>query len=145
MATLLGAYLYKGYFMFLHQKLDERKWIKIKILELKNNALKFNTDQDNLLKQLLVLLDKLQTMNLIIHKVNNDSIIEISGTKLNLNTAIELRNTVKAKIDIISELIKANVEKLDVLALMAQRDNMLAEYSALDSAINQADWKIQID
>lgn len=131
--------------MFLYQKLYERAWIKQKISELRCNALKFTTGQDDILKQLLFLLDKLQNINLVIHKVNNESIIEIAGTKINLNTAIEIRSTIKAKIDIMSELITADIGKLDVLVLIAQRDTMLAEYSALDSAINQADWKIQID
>ena len=131
--------------MFLRQKLDERKWVKCKISELRQSALKFTEHQDDVLKQLLSLLDKLQTINLVIHKVNNNSVIEIAGTKVTLNTAIELRNTIKTKIGIMSELIVADTGKLDILALMGQRDNMLAEYSALDSAINQADWKIQID
>lgn len=131
--------------MFLYQKLYERAWIKQKISELRCNALKFTIGQDDILKQLLFLLDKLQNINLVIHKVNNESIIEIAGTKINLNTAIEIRSTIKAKIDIMSELIAEDIGKLDVLVLIAQRDIMLAEYSALDSAINQADWKIQID
>lgn len=130
--------------MFLRQKLDERVWLKKKIKELKNNAFEFTSRQDELLKQLIVLMDKLQSINLILNKVNNESIIEIAGTKLSLQTAVEIRSTMKNKIDIISELIALDTGKLDVLSLMVQRDIIIEEYMTVNSAISQADWKIQI-
>jgi len=130
--------------MFLRQKLDERVWLKKKIKELKNNAFEFTSRQDELLKQLIVLMDKLQSINLILNKINNESIIEIAGTKLSLQTAVEIRSTMKDKIDIISELIALDTGKLDVLSLMVQRDIIIEEYMTVNSAISQADWKIQI-
>lgn len=130
--------------MFLRQKLDERMWLKKKIKELKSNAFEFTSKQDELLKQLIIIIDKLQSINLILNKINNESIIEIAGTKLSLQTAIEIRSTMKAKIDVISELIALDTGKLDILALMEQRDTIIEEYTAVNSAINQADWKIQL-
>ena len=131
--------------MFLRQKLDEREWIKKKIKELKNSAYTFTKHQDEVLKQLLILMDKLQSINLILNKINNESIIDIAGTKLSMQAAVEIRSTMKAKIDVISELIALDNGKLDILALIIQRDSMVEEYAAIDSAINQADWKIQLE
>lgn len=131
--------------MFLRQKLDEREMIKQKISELKANAYKFTEYQDAVLSQLLSLFDQLQSINLVLNKINNNSVIEIAGTKLNLNTAVELRNTMKKKVDVMSELIALDDGDLDVLALMQQRDTLLEEYYTMDSAISQADWNIKLE
>ena len=131
--------------MFLRQKLDEREMIKQKISELKANAYKFTEHQNAVLSQLLSLFDQLQSINLVLNKINNNSVIEIAGTKLNLNTAVELRNTMKKKVDVMSELIALDDGDLDVLALMQQRDTLLEEYYTMDSAISQADWNIKLE
>lgn len=132
--------------MFLRQKLDEREFLKIKINELKSNILHFTDDQNNLIEQLLGLFDKLQTINLILNRVNYESIISIAGTQLSLATAIEIRTTLKSKIDIISELIsKCYDSDLDLMTLMSQRDTIIEEFSTIDSAIRQADWHIKIE
>ena len=131
--------------MFLSQKLAERKLLKIKINELKENILCFTDEQDELIKQLLILLDKLQTTNLVLHKVNSESIISIAGTQLALSTAIELRKTLKSKIDMMSDLISSSKGTLNLLALMEQRDGVLEEFMVIDSAIKQADWNIKIE
>lgn len=131
--------------MFLRQKLNERKWIKQKISELKKSAYVFTEHQDDILQQLIKTFDRLQTINLILNKVNTESIIEIAGTKLNLNTAVELRSTMQSKIDIISELIALNNGRLDVLSLMKQRDELIDEHYTMDSAISKADRTIRID
>lgn len=131
--------------MFLRQKLNERKWIKQKISELKKSAYIFTERQDDILQQLIKTFDQLQTINLILNKVNTESIIEIAGTKLNLNIAVELRYTMQSKIDIISELIALNNGRLDVLSLMKQRDELIDEHYAMDAAISKADRTIRID
>ncbi len=131
--------------MFLREKLNERIWIKQKIKELKKHALVQTKQQDDVLKKLLSLLDDLRTVNLVIHKINNDYTIEVAGTKISLNTAIELRKTIKYKISVISEIINLNSDKLDVLSLIDQRDELIDEYSVIDNAVSQADWKIKLE
>jgi len=131
--------------MFLRQKLDERKFLKIKINELKENILHFTDEQDELIKEFLILLDRLQTINLVLNRVNYESIITIANTELSLNTAIELRNTLQSKIDMMDGLISSSKGTLNLLALMEQRDSVLEEFMVIDSAIKQADWNIKIE
>lgn len=131
--------------MFLRQKLDERKFLKIKINELKENILHFTDEQDELIKEFLILLDRLQTINLVLNKINYESIITIANTELSLNTAIELRNTLQSKIDMMDGLISSSKGTLNLLALMKQRDSVLEEFMVIDSAIKQADWNIKIE
>ena len=131
--------------MFLLQKLDEKKLLKIKIVELKKNVLRFTVDQDELIKNLLILFDKLQTINLILNKVNSESILNIAGTELSLSTAVEIRRTLQSKIDIISELINAGGDTLDLMILIEQTDSIIEEFVIIDTAIRQADWNIKIE
>jgi hypothetical protein len=131
--------------MFLRQKLDERKFLKVKIKELKENILCFTDEQDELIKELLILFDRLQTINLVLNKVNYESIIVIADTELSLNTAVELRNTLQSKIDMMTDLISSCEGNLDVMALMGQRDCVIEEFMVIDSAIRKADWNIKIE
>jgi hypothetical protein len=131
--------------MFLRQKLDERKFLKVKIKELKENILCFTDEQDSLIKHLLTLLDRLQTINLVLSNVNSNSIINIAGSELSLSTAVEVRNTLQSKIDIMNDLIGACEGNLNVMALMEQRDGVIEEFMAIDAAIRQADWNIKIE
>ena len=131
--------------MFLRQKLDERKFLKVKIKELKENILCFTDEQDKLIKHLLNLLDRLQTINLVLSNVNSNYIINIAGSELSLSTAVEVRNTLQSKIDIMNDLIGACEGNLDVMALMEQRDSVIEEFMAIDAAIRQADWNIKIE
>jgi len=131
--------------MFLRQKLDERKFLKVKIKELKENILCFTNEQDELIKELLILFDRLQTINLVLNKVNYESAIVIADTELSLNTAVELRNTLQSKIDMMNGLISVCEGNLDVMALMEQRDDVIEEFMVIDSAIRQADWNIKIE
>lgn len=131
--------------MFLRQKLDERKFLKVKIKELKENILCFTDEQDTLIKHLLTLLDRLQIINLVLNSVNSNSIINIAGNELSLSTAIEVRNTLQSKIDVMNGLIGACKGNLNIITLMEQRDGVIEEFMAIDSAIRQADWNIKIE
>lgn len=129
--------------MFLRQKLDKRKNIKTKIKELRGWLLR-STPSDELIKLLLVQLDELQNINLIINKVNQQTLIKIGGTETNLATAIEIRNTIKSKIDLITNLIATHIT-LDITSLLEQRDDLMAEFSSIDRAIRMTDWNINLD
>lgn len=131
--------------MFLRQKLDERKFLKSKINELKKSILHFTDEQDELIKELLILFDRLQTINLVLNKVNYESVIVIADTELSLNTAVELRNALQSKIDMMTDLISSCEGNLDVMSLMEQRDGVIEEFMVIDSAIRKADWNIKIE
>jgi hypothetical protein len=129
--------------MFLRQKLDNRKNIKNKIKELKGWLLR-SAPSDELIKLLLVQLDGLQNTNLLIDKVNQQTLVKIGGTQTNLATAVEIRNTIKSKIDLITDLIATNTS-LDITSLLEQRDNFMEEFNSLDGVIRVTDWNINLD
>jgi hypothetical protein len=129
--------------MFLRQKLDNRKNIKNKIKELKGWLLR-SAPSDELIKLLLVQLDGLQNTNLLIDKVNQQTLVKIGGAKTNLATAVEIRNTIKSKIDLITDLIATNTS-LDITSLLEQRDNFMEEFNSLDGVIRVTDWNINLD
>jgi len=129
--------------MFLRQKLDKRKNIKNKIKELKGWLLR-SAPSDELITLLLVQLDELQNINLLIDKVNQQTLITIGGTQTNLTTAVEIRNTIKSKIDLITDLIATNTS-LDITSLLEQRDKFMSEYNSIDGSIRITDWNIKLD
>ena len=129
--------------MFLRQKLDKRKNIKNKIKELRGWLLK-SDPSDELITLLLVQLDELQNINLIIDKVNQQTLVTIGGTQTNLATAIEIRNTIRSKIDLITDLIATHTS-LDITSLLEQRDNFMAELNSIDGAIRITDWNVNLD
>lgn len=131
--------------MFLRQKLDERIQLKVKIDELKKCVLNNTKERDSLVKELLILIDKVQTLNIIINRVNTQSKIEIGGTSVPLSTAIEVRNTLEDKISIITSLIELEDSSLDVMSLIKQRDSILEEFKSIDMAIRLADWNIKLE
>jgi len=129
--------------MFLRQKLDKRKNIKNKIKELKRWLLN-SVPSDELIALLLIQLDELQNINLLIDKVNQQTLVTIGGTQINLTTAVEIRNTIKSKVDLITALIATNTS-LDMTNLLEQRDNFISEYSSIDGVIRITDWNIKLD
>jgi len=129
--------------MFLRQQLDKRNNIKNKINELSAWVLKV-VPSDKLVSLLLVQFDELQNINLLISKVNNQTEVNIGGTTISLATAIEIRSTIKLKIDLITSLITTNTN-LDITSLLDQRDNFLAEYNSIDGVIRVTDWNIKLD
>lgn len=131
--------------MFLRQKLEERKYLKIKIDELERAIFSFSDKQDALIKALLLAYDELQNIDLILSKVNINSKLHIGDTELSLATAVIIRKNLKAKVDLITKLVSVNDGSLDNLSLLSQRDSMLGDFKAVDSAIRQADWNITIE
>lgn len=134
--------------MYLREKLDERNNLKTKIEELKNSIFNFDISEekyDLLIKELLICIDKLQNITIIIDKINQQTVITIGNIEVPLVVAIEIRHTIKSKIDIITKLISSKVDKLDTLVLMQQRDDYLAEYTKINNKIRLVDWRINVE
>lgn len=131
--------------MLLKQKLNERKQLLKKINELKNYILNNSNERDLLVKELITLMDRVQTLNIVINKINTQTNIDIGGTKVLMSTAIEIRNTLSNKISIITSLISLGDPGLDVMSLIKQRDSIIEEFNAIDTAISLADWNINLE
>ncbi|RLI63725.1 MAG: hypothetical protein DRO67_05300 [Candidatus Asgardarchaeum californiense] len=132
--------------MYLREKLDEKKLIKIKIKELENNILYGDSQsKDSIVKVLLSYIDDLQNINLILNKVNQQTELLIGKTKITIATAVEIRKAIKTKIDVITRLIEENDSKLDIIILIEQRDKLMDEYNSINNSIRMMDWSVKLD
>jgi translation elongation factor EF-Tu-like GTPase len=113
-----------------------------KIKELKKVIVR---EQNNdLVEELIALLEMRQSHMLSIEAANNASQIKLGGTPVNIAAAIQLRKTIKEKIDILTSLIENPESKLDILALQKQRDNYYDEYVVLSGGITRNDLEVTI-
>ena len=135
--------------MYLREKLDELKNLKQKIKELtyylNNNGSSLNHEQvDVVVKYLLSCIEEIQNICLILNKVNSQTVISIGTSKIDVNKAVIIRDTISKKINLITNLLKNN-KLLDVINLIGDRDTLLAEYNSINNAIRMADWSVKID
>lgn len=133
--------------MYLREKLDERKLIKTKIKELKHCLLSELdiVEENETVEALLSYVDLLQNINLVINKVNQQTIISIGDTEISTTVAVEIRKAIKTKINVITQLINNTGKKLNILILMKQRDILIEEYNSINNTIRLTDWRIKLD
>lgn len=131
--------------MYLREKLDELTVLNKKVVELKTNIL-INTseDKDALVKELLIYYDDIQNIKLVLAKVNNQTMVNVGQTQIDIITAVTIRDNIKNKINLISDIIKSNAT-LDILTLLDQRDALLEEYNSINKSIRLSDWSIKLD
>lgn len=133
--------------MYLREKLDKKELIKLKIKELRDSLL-VNTNiakSDEIVKVLLDYIDVLQNINLIINKVNQQTIINIGDSSITVAVAIEIRKAIKTKISVITSLMATDNKVLDILILLKQRDDLIEEYNGINNTIRIADWSVKLD
>lgn len=135
--------------MYLREKLDELDLIKNKVFELKNYVCQKSNltdeERDDIVKDILDYIDKIQNIKLVLNKVNNQTTVEIANSKLDLKTAVIIKNSIKEKIDLITDFINNNNNDLDVLTLISQRDELINEFNTVNNSIRIADWSVNID
>ncbi len=132
--------------MYLREKLDEKELIKTKIEELNIHVLHTsNIVNDEVVSHLLSCIDDLQNINLILDKVNQQTKLLVGKTEITISTAVEIRNAIKSKIDVITKLITKDENKLDILNLIKQRDGIIEEYNSINNAIRLIDWSVKLD
>jgi len=133
--------------MFLAELLMRKRYIKLQIAELKsylfNNEEVVNTNE--VLNKLYDLEDQDQKHKILIKKANNQIEVEIGNNKVSLDTAIELRDNLDNKINILSDLINVNKKFLDIFNLLTQRAKLIEEYMIIYKAIKISDWSSEID
>lgn len=117
---------------YLDQKIDE---LKVAIARKPN---------DNLVQELLALIELRQARRLSIAAANNTSVIRLGETEVTINVAIEIRNTIKEKMDILTSMIANEDSGLDILTLQEQRDKYQREYSLITLGITNNDLKVTL-
>jgi len=126
----------------LSEVIAKKRVLDKRISELKRVIIR---EQDNnLVEELVALLEIRQSHLINIEAANNVSQIKLGGTPVSIAAAIQLKNTIKEKINILTSLIENEDQKLDILELQKQRDKYFDEYILLSAGIARNDLEVTI-
>lgn len=128
---------------YLLELVGRNRLLNEKIKELRDILAHEQTD--DLAKKLLDLIEEKQSVLLSIQAANNMSTIDVGSQEISIATAVLVRNTIKEKMDILTELIKNNKCSLDKIELQAQRDKFHEDYILLDMGIKKNDLQVKIN
>ena len=128
--------------MYLKEIVCEKVMIDKKIVELE--LILHHEATEAVTQALLEAIDLRQNKLLSIYSVNHKSKINIGDTKMDINTAIIIRNTIQQKMDILTGLINDNGCVLDKLGLMEQRDQYNGQLVLLNIGILKNDLSVEI-
>lgn len=126
----------------LAEVLADKKYLDQKIQELKTAI--DRKPNDNLVQELLALIELRQARMLSIAAANNTSVIRLGDTEVTINVAIEIRDTIKEKMDILTSMIANEDSGLDIITLQRQRDKYQREYALITLGINHNDLKVTL-
>lgn len=133
--------------MIIAEILFRKSYLKMQIDELKDYLVK--TDKlgniNDVLGKLYELEDQEQKYKMLLTSANRQTEVKIGNSKVPVETAIELKRNTSNKIDVLTDLINANKESLDIFNLMAQRNKLVEEYIMILNAIKTSDWSTDLD
>lgn len=127
---------------YLAEVLAKKRILDKKISEVKK-ILKYEQN-DTLAQELFALLELRQGKLLHIEAANHTSKINIGGTEVTIAVALQIRNTIKEKIDILTILINTQECSLDKIGLQAQRDKYYEEFILLTMGITRNDLNVSV-
>jgi hypothetical protein len=126
----------------LAEIIAQKRVLDKKVKELKIILQRDQTDV--LTEELITLLEQRQSKLLSIEAANNTSTIRLGGTEVKISAAIQLRKTIKEKIDFLTSLINNDNCRLSKLDLQRQRDKYYEEYIILTVGITRNDLEVTI-
>ena len=128
--------------MNLKTLIYQNKMLKKKINEL--HLLLVGSTDDTVLQELFVQLELLQSKKVNINNVNNQVKVSVGGKEIPISMAVVLRDTIRAKIDVLTSMITDAQCKLDKINLMEQRDSFYAEYTVMSHVVDASDLTVKI-
>lgn len=126
----------------LIEVIAQKKMLDKKISELR--CILLSEQNDDLAQELLAAVELRQGKLINIHMANIASMIKIGGTEMNIGVAVIIRDTIKLKIDSLTELIESSDCTLDKLELMKQRQKHFDEYTLIDMGIQKNDLSVTL-
>lgn len=128
--------------MYLKELVCEKIMLDKKIVELE--TILHHEATEAITQALLEAIDLRQTKLLSVYSVNHKSKINIGDTKVDINTAIIIRDTIQQKMDVLTNLINDHSCVLDKLELMEQRDQYNGQLVLLNIGILKNDLITEI-
>jgi len=128
---------------YLIEVLAQKRLLDKKISEIKEILCIEQTD--TLAEELFNLFEMRQRLLLNINTANTLSEIDIGGTRVSIATAVEIRDTIKSKIEVLTSLIRNKNCTLDKLELQSQRDKYHEEFILLTMGITRNDLQVRVN
>ena len=126
----------------LFEVISKKRILDKKIGELKSLLQK--EQNDTIVQEFYALLELKQAYMLHIEAANNASKISIGGTEVTIAVAVQIRRTIREKIEVITSLISNPDCNLNKIELQQQRDRYYEEYTLLTLGITRNDLKVTI-
>lgn len=123
--------------MYLRDLINKNENLNLKIKEIVK-ILKRDPDND-IATRLIELIDERQRNLIDINSANSQCKLKIGKQEISLNAAVIIRDTMKLKVDVLTELIASDECALDKLALISQRDTLFEDFSLLSMSIINMD------
>jgi hypothetical protein len=138
--------LLKEIYMLVSELILRKKNLKLQIDELKKFLLteEASGNINKTTNTTFELEDKLQQYIVALSISNNETMIQVGKSKINIATAVMLKNTTQKKINVLTELIENNIN-IDIFNLMEQRNIFFEEHMLLDKTIKESDWKVELE
>jgi len=133
--------------MLISELLFRKKYIKLQIDELRRHIInsKSMSNINEVLGKLYELEDQDQKQTMLLNKANRVTDVKIGNSIVQVDTALELQRNTSNKIDVLTDLIKADKEALDIFNLFVQRNKLIEEYIMITNAIKISDWGTEVD
>lgn len=133
--------------MLISELLFRKKYIKLQIDELRRHIInsKSMANINEVLGKLYELEDQDQKQTMLLNKANRVTDVKIGNSIVQVDTALELQRNTSNKIDVLTDLIKADKEALDIFNLFVQRNKLIEEYIMITNAIKISDWGTEVD
>jgi len=130
----------------IKQKLGELEFYLEKIADVNSKKTLDNASlYSNVLNNMFELLDKHQNYIILLDRSNKETEITVGKSTIKKADAVRVRNTVEEKIRILTVLVTNDDPILDVPNLLLQRDKLVEEQILLNNAIEESDWRTNID
>ena len=137
--------------MFIGELIEKQNNIKSRIIELRNYLYKLANNTNNsvdiygeAIGAVFELLDDYQYCVVVIENSNSTNKISLGSNEITINNAIKIRNTLKNKIDCLEDVINGSDFSINTIDLMNQKNKLLDEYSVLNNAVSESDWRTEI-
>jgi len=128
--------------MYLVEVIAHKNFIKQKLSEV-SRCLETNQTEE-LAAEFMDLLEQLQTKLININSANQQSTLNLGGMDIPISVAVIIRDTMKSKMDVLTNLIDNPDCKLSKLDLIRQRDNYFNEYILMSMGIQKNDLSVRV-
>lgn len=128
--------------MYLIELMAQKKMYDQKIREVRK-LLEVRPSED-LAYELLDLLEIRQGKLISINRANEQSTLNLGGTDITITLAVMIRDTIKAKMDVLTSLINNPDNGLDKIKLLEQRDKHFNEYTLISMGVTKNDLNVKV-